>query len=441
MDNNRVCYNVAMRGFERSIHETKELSNEKEHFDDIDMARMALAGLGRVTNRSMGVEAVVTEEDGDISEEWEKSYWGEEDRTEEKEREEQFELLTVPEEILKEYGLPNDLPPGICIMGGTARSIARRVVAGDYEPVRDLDLTYIEDLADSGDPLNASALDELSAKYMPDDYAYGHGIQQEKLGEYFANRDLTVNQCLVAGDKLLMTRAAYDDLQENILRLSFYEQPTSMGECSDRMLLKMLLLQTVLKETTKSYPTLEEVFIDDEYGDPVKLVDQEEERNDSEEAETIWSSEWEEDDDQEEYSLGAFDKALALNKAMDRGVRTAIDFTKTLAEWNFVDEEYAGRPMALARHLNDELDNPFTFRPNDEKSHDEHNYNSLEQIYPGVAGYEAHDKAVRDEIKSYSSRRINTNSLDEDIIEPQDGCYTIDDYKWMNIAQNRDDEY
>ncbi len=89
--------------------------------------------------------------------------------------------------------------------------------------------------------------------------------------------------------------------------------------------------------------------------------------------------------------------------------------------------------MHLARHLNHLLYRPFEFRPLDEKEQrDELNFESIEQITPGIAGYSAHDKAVREEIKSYDSRPVNPES--KDIIEPQTGHYTQKDYEWMNKA-------
>lgn len=49
--------------------------------------------------------------------------------------------------------------------------------------------------------------------------------------------------------------------------------------------------------------------------------------------------------------IGSFDTALFLNKAMSRNAETAINFTHNLAEWDIIDEEFAGRPMALAKNL------------------------------------------------------------------------------------------
>lgn len=176
-------------------------------------------------------------------------------------------------------------------MGGAARSLARRLVADENEPVRDLDLVYIQEFDTAAEQLDDETLDKLSAKYMPDDYSYGHGMQRDSLRNYFATRDLTINQCLIAGNKMLMTRAAYDDLQENILRPSFYEQPKEWYTCNHRILLKILLLQTILKETTKSYPTLEEVSVRNMYGEKVGFHSEPVE-DDTEEAETVWSSEY-----------------------------------------------------------------------------------------------------------------------------------------------------
>lgn len=142
-------------------------SVEVKHFDDFEAMDVALRGLKRVLADRPKPATVAGEEsqatdDGEIEpteetdeyweddyddydsydDDYEYEYDAGEERLEELEREKQFEVLTIPKEILEEYKLPEDLPAGVTVMGGTARSLARRVVTGDKEPVRDLDLIY-----------------------------------------------------------------------------------------------------------------------------------------------------------------------------------------------------------------------------------------------------------------------------------------------------------
>ena len=78
-------------------------------------------------------------------------------------------------------------------MGGVARSIAREIITGEREPVRDINLVNIIDENGSSE-VDSATLDDLSQKYMPDDYAFGYGIGDETLDHYFKTRDFTINK-------------------------------------------------------------------------------------------------------------------------------------------------------------------------------------------------------------------------------------------------------
>lgn len=337
-------------------------------------------------------------DEDDEYDDWEDEYWYEGDeRTEELEREKQFEVLTIPQEILKDYDLPR-LPEGVAIMGGTARSVARQIVAGDIEPVRDLDLVYIPELGD-GIKLSDKELDDLSKEYMPDDYMYGHGIQTEELENYFLTRDFTMNQCLVYQDKLMLTRAAYDDLQENIIRPSYDTQPGAETPISERLFLKALMMKAVLATTTGSYPTLEEFGLE--------RIDEE-------------ISAWE--DGGAKIRLGAFSIALTMNKTMSRGAEVTQDFVDTLVEYGVVAEHYRGRPLLLAREARDECYN-FEYRPYEDWA-DEEMYDSLEEEFAGLEKYQTGNRAVREAMQEYESYF--------QIKERRAGEYTPEEYEWVN---------
>ena len=88
--------------------------------------------------------------------------------------------------------LPADLPDGYCFIGGVARNIVLAELGNQTLPPRDIDIVAIKDF----DP-DMSLVGQLSREHMPDDYAYGHGIKIETLGEYFDRRDFTINEVLV----------------------------------------------------------------------------------------------------------------------------------------------------------------------------------------------------------------------------------------------------
>ncbi len=300
-------------------------------------------------------------------------------------------------------------------MGGTARSMARRVITGEKEPVRDLDLVYIPEFDEKEEP-DREELDATAAKYMPDDFQYGHGIERADLEKYFEERDFTINQCLVIDDKLLVTRAAYDDFQENIIRPAYFEQRYENLYVRDRMFLKALLLKAVLEDCTESYPTIEDMVVPDLSGDDY---------------------------------VSDFQLALFLNKAMGRGVRVAMHFTEALVDFDVVGEKYMDRPLALAKAV---LENgniySFEFRPTDGKIEEtEDELAEMEKVYTNdkkirqeLAEMEkvyTNDKKIRQELADY---RNGEKFGREERAEPIDGQYAAEDYEYLNrILREREE--
>lgn len=395
-------------------------STEVEHFEDFEAMDVALRGLKRVLadrpkpatvagEESQATDDSEIEPTEEMDEYWEDDYddydsydddydyeydAGDE-RLEELEREKQFEVLTIPQEILEEYNLPQDLPAGVAVMGGTARSLARRVVTGDKEPVRDLDLIYIAEFSDPDNPVSPEDLEEVSEKYMPDDFAYGHGIKREHLENYFGSRDFTMNQCLVVGNKLLMTRAAYDDFQENIIRPSYDRKPREYSPLSDSDFMRGLLFLTVLQDCTSSYPMAEDLMSGryDEYDEP--------------------------------FGVSGFQIALTLNKAMSRGVRTAMHFTETLADYDLIDEDYIDEPLRLAKAIADDGDVSFHFRPVDTEI-EEGEKDEDETFDTKIAS--PMRRGVRKALREYESRDRKRWT------EPLSGKYTKADYDKVNVV-------
>lgn len=340
-----------------------------------------------------------SDEEYDEYDDWEEDAQDEGDeRTEELEREKQFEVLTIPREILEEYDLP-ELPESLAIMGGTARSVARRIVAGDTELVRDLDLVYIPELGNDDTKLSSAELDDLSKEYMPDDYMYGRGIQTEELENYFLTRDFTMNQCLIYQDKLMLTRAAYDDLQENIIRPSYDTQPNAETPISERLFLKALMMKAMLAAAGVS-ATLEEFGmgqINEEMAERVR--------------------------EGEDLRLGAPNIAPALNRAMSQGAEITQEFVNALVESGVVPDYYQGRPLLLAHRIKDKCDD-FTYQPDDDWKNEEI-YDSLDETIMELPDRRrTYSSAMREAMQEYESYF--------QIKERKTGEYSPEEYEWVN---------
>ena len=179
-------------------------------------------------------------DDYDDDDDYNSYYNGDNERLEVKEDELKIREIPLPENILKRYDFIEKLPSGIAIMGGVARSVAREILTGEKEPIRDIDLVEITDNEDES-TVDPELLDELAQTYMPDDYAFGHGIGLDTLEDYFSTRDLTINECLIKDGKLLVSELAENDFKENIIRPTYYEAPYDGDKLSGRLFLKAIL--------------------------------------------------------------------------------------------------------------------------------------------------------------------------------------------------------
>lgn len=75
-----------------------------------------------------------------------------------------------------------ELPQGYGLVGGAARDLALGVLTGESLPVRDVDVVAF---SDRGADISPDTMHAVSARLMPDDYAYGHGVKPETLDNYF----------------------------------------------------------------------------------------------------------------------------------------------------------------------------------------------------------------------------------------------------------------
>ena len=299
--------------------------------------------------------------------------------------------IPLPDYILERYDFLSDLPEGAAVMGGMARSIAREMITGDREPIRDIDLVNILD-ENGRSRLDPETIDALSRQYMPDDYSFGHGMQNETLEDYFKTRDFTINQCLVYGKDLIVSDFAYNDFEENIIRPTYYEHRFSGYTLSSRMFLKALMMKCVLAQVTSSVLTLEDV-------NPPRYI------ND-------------------------FNIALFLNKAMSRGARTARAYTRELAEWDFIPDRYVDKPIALAKELvRNVYDFEFRFST-DERFADALGCDDLSGyiIPPAMMHYYSTNQAIRRELEDYDDLTPEIDKNNERVF----GYYTEAEYDKIN---------
>lgn len=341
-------------------------------------------------------------DDYDDDDDYNSYYNGDNERLEVKEDELKIREIPLPENILKRYDFIEKLPSGIAIMGGVARSVAREILTGEKEPIRDIDLVEITD-NEGESAVDPELLDELAQTYMPDDYVFGHGIGLDTLEDYFSTRDFTINQCLIKDGRLLVSELAENDFKENIIRPTYYEVPYDGDKLSGRLFLKAILMQTVISQISESIPLLEDVHVNFQY-------------------------------------IGYFDTAVFLNKAMSRGVETAVKFTENLAEWGgVINPEFAGRPMALAKDLLTNVYN-FKFRPStDERFHEPEESRDMSGFFvpKAMQEYYSSDPVIARAIDEYDSGLDYSNDGNDG--EPVSGYYTQEDYDEINSSVDNSD--
>ena len=192
--------------------------------------------------------------------------------------------IALPISIIAEYPLLCELPDGVCVEGGAARSITRRLITSEKEQIRDVDLVCVDDKVDE------ATLEKLALEYMADDYSHGHGIQTVDVADYFRSRDFTINEVLVTASEVICTPAAFRAYKLGLIKASANEDVRS------RQQVKAIYLWATLTDATHRKHTIsEELMLD---------IDE----------------------------LRLFDVALFLNKAMQRGKAVANSFVNKLIE-------------------------------------------------------------------------------------------------------------
>lgn len=236
----------------------------------------------------------------------------------------------IDDGILEKLGLMGvELPDGYCIIGGAARSVAFAVLHPQKTPppIRDLDVGYIVDQ----NP-DMSLYDEISAKYMADDYTFGHGAQEiGDIESYMNSRDFTMNQVILQGNRLTITRRAVDDIKRGIIRFAEYgdnwypDHERDNKYVSDRLMMKAQLQRAVLEREGYTVRV-----------DPEARVRQ---------------------------SNDYFHLALFIQKAFEYGDDVPEDFVDNLRKAGIFGDEIEGSMPDIMDRINNELLNwPFDWR-------------------------------------------------------------------------------
>ena len=380
-------------------------SFENEQESDPDIAELAVNGLSRVVGEQeddTNDDDYYGEENYDDGEYYEEDDYDDdygEERADFDEEKLTLQETPLPAEILERYSFLSELPHGVAVIGGVARSIAREIITGEREPIRDIDLINITD-EEGNSEVDYDTLNELSRNFMPDDYTFGHGIGDDTLDHYFRTRDFTVNQSLIKDGKLIVSNFAYNDFQENIIRPTYFEHPYDGDDIGSRLFLKALMMRSVFSQISDSIPLIEDM--------------------------------------ERPGYIGSFDIALFLNKAMSRGARTARIFTEDLADWDIISEEYAGRPVALAKALLEDV-HTFEFRPStDERFKDIQECEDMDGFFipPAMSHYHASNPVIRRAIAEYE------DGFDEPIDSGEErvsGYYTQAEYDEINRSSAYND--
>ncbi len=117
--------------------------------------------------------------------------------------------------------VPNDLPSDYGLIGGTARAILRDMLDLPTQPPRDVDIVFCAERE-----LTTEEYKRVSQQFMPDDFAYGHGVQVFQ-DDYFATRDFTWNEILYLEGQCIFTDRCLLDTVRNIVRFSDYMKQES----------------------------------------------------------------------------------------------------------------------------------------------------------------------------------------------------------------------
>ena len=221
------------------------------------------------------------------------------------------------------HNLPTiELPDGYGFKGGAARAILRKVLGLVVVPPRDVDVIRLSSESYSG------ADDEIATKFMTHDFEFGDGVEiVSDSKDYLKTRDLTINEVYTDGPKIIATEQCIKDTMRNIIRTTEYERQLYAGEqgIGPKMKAKTLRLHA------------EQVY-------------------------AVGVSSIPEDDMNkiERSFINPFWLAVQLDRAFERSLEVAENFTKLLVENNIVPD-FIKNSTQLGEYLLSEVYN-FHFR-------------------------------------------------------------------------------
>jgi len=230
-----------------------------------------------------------------------------------------------------DQALPFELPQGYCLEGGAARNIILASLGEKVLPPRDHDIIALEELGP-----DMSQRDQLSEKYMPDDYKNGYGIELEYMQGYFQSRDFTINQLFINGEDAYASKECLEDLIDKAICPTEFEQ----GKWNSYAYQREGVNPKLVVKSLRLYSEFIEAY---GQGNIYGIED--------------WQ--WKFD------AIPIFYLALGLEKATQLGDNIAIRFYMTLIDLGMVDEENAPNLSALMCnirfHMREQGKDPFNF--------------------------------------------------------------------------------
>jgi len=189
------------------------------------------------------------------------------------------------------------------------------VTSRDVDIVRILDIDILE--------LDST----LAETYSLEDYAHGHGVQ-ELQHDYFNTRDFTINEVLVYGNWIYLTKHCLLDTVRRVLRFTEYEQKN--GNTNDDMEVSQKLLAKAVRLASEEIAQGKKIEINNK----------------------------------EVYqftNIKPFFIALHLDRAFSRGNEVAIEYVRQLVSLEQLPESITD-PIKAVDYLLEAMDNPYIFQ-------------------------------------------------------------------------------
>lgn len=245
-------------------------------------------------------------------------------------------VISEPENI-------RELKTGYAYKGGLARSVLEKELGIVTEiSTRDTDLLRISREENKDEDL------AMAKEYCPEDLEDGgHGVEKLALN-YFETRDFTINELLVVGNKIILTKNCLLDTVRGIIRFSSYEKSV-MPDSEDDYYNKgnsqtgnsiegAISYSNQYKKDKAAYK--EGFFVNDKLMAKALRLSALQSRK-RKEAILI-------DDQVYQYlDINNFHIALHLDRALEQGMDVAEEYVQKLIEYGQIESIYKNDPKAL----------------------------------------------------------------------------------------------